>query len=58
MDGVPYARFCVEGEGTEWESAFPASLTDSGRYGGSLGGVKANTIGLDVMESPTKKTKK
>ena len=28
------------------------SLTGSGSYGGSLGGVKANTIGLDVMRSP------
>jgi len=39
------------------ESALPASLTGSGSYGGSLGSVKANAMGLDVMGSPTKKTK-
>ena len=39
------------------ESALPASLTGSGSYGGSLGGVKANAMGLDAMGSPTKKTK-
>jgi len=47
----------VRGEGTGWESAFPASLTGSESYGGSLGGAKANAMGLDVMGSPTKKTK-
>ena len=52
--GVPYVR-CVQGEGTGWESAFPASLTGSGSYGSSLGGVKVNAVGLDVMGSPTKK---
>ena len=39
------------------ENALLASLTSSGSYGGSLGGVKANAVGLDVMGSPTKKTK-
>ena len=33
------------------------SLTGSGSYGGSLGGVKANAMGLDVMGSPMIKTK-
>jgi len=37
------------------ESALPASLTGSGSYGGSLGGVKANAMGLDVTGSPTTK---
>ena len=36
---------------------FPVSLTGSWSYGGSLGGVKANAMGLDIMGSPTKKTK-
>jgi len=40
LSEVPYVRVCVQGEGTGWESAFPASLTGSGSYGGSLGGVK------------------
>jgi len=57
IDGVSYVRACVQGEGTGWESAFPVSLTGSGSYGGSLGGVKENTMGLDVMKSPTRKTK-
>ena len=29
-------------------SAFPVSLTGLGSYGGSLGGMKANAVGLDV----------
>jgi len=33
MDGVPYIRVCVQGEGAGWDSAFPASLTGSGSYG-------------------------
>jgi len=37
MDGVPYVRVCVQGEGTGWESAFLASLTGSGSYGWSEG---------------------
>jgi len=32
-------------------SAFPVSLTGLGRYWGSLGGVKTNAVGLDVMGS-------
>jgi len=38
------------------ENALLASLTSSESYRGSLGGVKANAVGLDIMESPTKKT--
>jgi len=45
MGEIPYARVCVQGEGAGWENAFPASLTGSGNYGGSLGGVKANAVG-------------
>jgi len=45
MDGVPYVRVCVQRERTGWEGAFPPYLTGSG---GSLGGVKANSVGLDV----------
>jgi len=55
MDGVPYVRVCAQGTG--WESAFPVSLTGLESYGDSLGGVKANAVGSDVMGSPTKKTK-
>ena len=51
MDGVPYVRVRVQGEGTWWESAFLVSLTGLGSYGSSLG-----AVGLNVMGLPTKKT--
>jgi len=57
IDGVSYVRACVQGERTGWESVFLVSLTGSGSYGGSLGGVKANAMELDIMELPTRKTK-
>jgi len=57
MDGVSYIRVCIQGKGTGWESAFPASLTSSGSYRGSLGSIKANTVGLGIMGSPTKNKK-
>ena len=41
MNGVPYVRVCLQGEGAGWESAFQVSLTGSGS---SLHCVKANAV--------------
>ena len=51
MNGSPYVRACVR-RGDRVGSALPVSLTGLGSYGGSLGGVKANAVGGNLMKSP------
>jgi len=53
IDGVPYIRLCVQGEGTGWESVLPASLSSSGPSGWCEGKCR----GIRCNGSPTKKTK-
>jgi len=57
IDEVPYVRIHVR-RGDRVESGLPASLTGSGSYGGSLGGVKANAIGLECNGVACEENKK
>jgi len=52
IDEVPHIRICVQGEGTGWESAFPASLTGSGAIGLSRSPTK-KTIRIIIKRVPT-----
>jgi len=62
MDGVPYVRICVQGEGTGWESAFPASLTGlwrlSGWSEGKCHGIGCNGVAYEENNKPIKKIKR